>query len=70
MFGISDKYKYIKDFRIKVLNAGKKELNKCSPYTFDYEMNKTGRAFTSITFYPKFQPQFRDELLEKKSLQK
>jgi len=70
MFGITNKYKYIKDFRIYVLDAGKKELDKCSPYTFDYEMNKTGRAFTSVTFYPKFQPQFRDSELEKRELQK
>jgi len=48
----------------------KKELDKCSPYTFDYEMNKTGRSFTSVTLYPKYQPQFRDSELEKKDLQK
>jgi len=33
-------------------------------------MNKTGRKFTSVTFYPKKQPQFRDESLEKHDLQK
>lgn len=70
MFGVSNKYKYIKDFRIKVLETAKRELDKCSPYTFDFEMNKTGRAFTSVTFYPKFQPQFRDSELEKRELQK
>jgi len=70
MFGIADKYKYSKDFRIKVLDVAKKELDRCSPYTFDYEMNKTGRAFTSATLYPKYQPQFRDPDLEKKNLQK
>lgn len=70
MFGLSDKYKYVKDFRIKVLDMAKKELDKCSPYTFDYEMNKTGRAFTSVTFYPIYQPQFRDSDLEKRELQK
>jgi len=70
MFGIIDKYKYIKDFRIKVLETAKRELDKCSPYTFDFEMNKIGRAFTSVTLYPKYQPQFRDSDLEKRELQK
>lgn len=70
MFGISDKYKENKDFRIKVLETAKRELDKCSPYTFDFEMNKTGRSFTSVTFFPKHQPQFRDSELEKRELQK
>lgn len=69
MFGITGKYKFVKDFRIKVLDAAKKELDKCSPYTFDYKMNKTGRAYTSVTFLPKYQPKFRDEALESKQLQ-
>lgn len=33
-------------------------------------MNKTGRAFTSVTFYPKYQDRFRDPELEKHNLQK
>jgi len=70
MFGISDKYKLVGHFKVKVLDMAKKELDKCSPYTFDYEMNKTGRSFTSVTLYPKFQPQFRDDTLEKHELQK
>lgn len=69
MFGISDKYTYVKDFRVKVLDAAKKELDKCSPYTFDYTMNKLGRAYNSVTFYPKYQPKYRDESLESKALQ-
>lgn len=67
---IEGKYKYIKDFRIKVLDAAKKELDKCSPYTFDYEMRKTGRAFTAVKFFPKYQPKFRDVNLEIVELQK
>lgn len=70
MFGIADKYKLVGHFKVKVLDMAKKELDKCSPYTFDYEMNKMGRSFSSVTLYPKFQPQFRDELLETKNLQK
>lgn len=70
MFQISDKYDRVNDFRKYVLDIAKRELDKCSPYTFNYEMNKTGRKFTSVTFYPKFQPQFRDTDLEKHELQK
>lgn len=70
MFQISDKYERVNDFKKKVLDTAKRELDRCSPYTFNYEMNKTGRKFTSITFYPKFQPKFRDQELEKGDLQK
>lgn len=70
MFQIENKYERVNDFKKKVLDISKRELDKCSPYTFDYEMNKTGRSFTSVTFYPIYQPQFRDSDLEKKDLQK
>jgi len=70
MFGIADKYARISQFQSKVLDTAKRELDKCSPYTFDYKMNKTGRSFTSVTFLPKYQPQFRDDSLEKHELQK
>lgn len=70
MFQIADKYDRVNDFKKKVLDIAKRELDKCSPYTFTYEMNKTGRKFTSVTFYPKYQPRFRDDSLEKHELQK
>ncbi|MFV0364863.1 MAG: replication initiation protein [Suipraeoptans sp.] len=70
MFQIHDKYERVNDFKKYVLGIAKRELDKCSPYTFNYEMNKTGRKFTSVTFYPKYQPQFRDTDLEKHELQK
>jgi len=70
MFQISDKYDRVNDFKKYVLDIAKRELDKCSPYTFSYEMNKTGRKFTSVTFFPKQQPQFRDTELEKHELQK
>jgi len=70
MFQIVDKYDRVNDFKKYVLDIAKRELDKCSPYTFSYEMNKTGRKFTSVTLYPKYQPQFRDEELEKHELQK
>jgi len=70
MFQISDKYKKTNDFVKRVLDAAKKELDRCSPYTFAYQMNKVGRSFTSVTIFPKYQPQFRDDSLEKHELQK
>ncbi len=70
MFQIVDKYDRVNDLKKYVLDIAKRELDKCSPYTFNYEMNKTGRKFTSVTFYPKQQPQFRDTDLEKHELQK
>lgn len=70
MFQIADKYERVNDFQKRVLDVAKKELDKCSPYTFDYQINKVGRKFTSVTFFPKQQPKFRDESLEKHELQK
>jgi len=70
IFGVTNKYNKISHFKKRILDMAKKELDKCSPYTFTYEMNKVGRSFTSVTFYPKYQPQFRDEELEKHDLQK
>lgn len=70
MFQLRHKYERVNDLRKYVLDIAKRELDKCSPYTFSYEMNKTGRKFTSVTFYPKYQPQFRDDDLEKRELQK
>jgi len=72
MFGIVDSkaYNKLSNFKSRILETAKRELDKCSPYTFDYQMNKTGRAFTSVTLYPKYQPQFRDVELDKKDLQK
>jgi len=70
IFQIRDKYKKINDFIKRVIEPAKTELDKCSPYTFDYKMNKNGRAFTSVTLYPKYQPKYRDEDLESHNLQK
>jgi len=52
MFQISDKYKLVADFRRKVLDRAKKELDKKSPFSFNYKMIKTGRKITHILFTP------------------
>lgn len=68
MFCITDKYKLFADFRRKVLDSAKKELDSCSPYTFDYEFIKEGKKVTTIVLYPIHQPQFEDPELVKDSL--
>lgn len=69
MFKISDKYKLVSDFMRKVIEVAKRELDEKSPYSFEYKINKSGRKFHSITFIPKFQPQYQDEDLERQRLQ-
>lgn len=70
MFGIADKYSRVNDFFRKVIIPAKKELDEKSPYSFDYEPKKMGRAFHSILFFPKYNPKNRDTNLEKRDLQK
>lgn len=70
MFQIQNKYKQVNDFIKRVIEPAKKELDEKSPYTFEYKINKKGRAYHSITFFPIYQPQFRDDDLERKDLQK
>lgn len=70
MFGLEKKYKNVNDFIRYVIVPAKQELDEKSPYTFDYEINKKGRAFHSVTFFPIYQPQYRNENLETKDLQK
>ena len=70
MFNVSDKYKLTGGFIQKVIEPAKKELDKCSPYTFHYEPIKTGRKITGIRFVPIHQPQFEDESLKKQKVLK
>lgn len=69
-FRIEDKYKNSpSNFLKKVIIPAKKELDEKSPYSFDYQTQKTGRKITSILFIPKYIPQNQDQEKEKKSLQ-
>ncbi|WP_313387115.1 replication initiation protein [Chishuiella sp.] len=70
MFQINDKYSRINDFFRYVIEPAKKELDKCSPYTFRYDPIKTGRKITGIRFIPIHQPQFEDESLKKQKAMK
>lgn len=70
MFQIQDKYAKVNDFFRYVIEPAKKELDKASPYSFEYKPIKTGRKITSIKFYPVYQPQNRDMRIEAKKLKK
>ncbi len=63
MWGLVDKYKKVDDFIKNTIVAAKEELDKVSPYSFEYSLNysksaevnkgRKGRpAITSITFHP------------------
>lgn len=71
MFGIENKYQgRPNNFINKVVVPAQKELTKHSPYSFKYDVIKTGRSITMLTFKPYFIPKNRDENLEQKELNK
>jgi hypothetical protein len=70
MFGVEKKYKLNADFIKRCIENPKKELDKKSPYSFTYKINYLGRKSNSITFYPVFKPESRDENIEQHDLQK
>ena len=63
MWGLTEKYKKVDDFVKNTIVAAKEELDRVSPYSFDYVLNRAksaevnkgrkGRpAITSVTFFP------------------
>lgn len=63
MWGLTEKYKKVDDFIKNTIVAAKEELDRVSPYSFDYILNaaksaevnkgRKGRpAITSVTFFP------------------
>lgn len=70
MFSLTDKYHRINSFITNVIDSAKNELDSVSPYSFTYKVNKRGRSYHSITFYPVFNPSNRDDSLESLDLQK
>lgn len=70
MFGVQDKYKRNPDFVKRIIEPAKKELDAKSPYSFEYKVLKMGRSFHALKLYPKYQPEHRDEALEKHELQR
>lgn len=70
MFGLSDKYKNNGDFKIKVIDVAKEELDKKSPYSFTYKIRNKGKKIIGFTFYPVLIASNRDPVLEQKRLKK
>lgn len=70
MFKIENKYKNVNDFVKKVIEPAKRELDKSSPYSFEFQPLKEGRKITQIKFYPIYHPQNRDPRLEEENLKK
>lgn len=67
MFQLENKYRNpqgnlnISMFKRRVLDPAKNELDKCSPYTFDYTLSKDKKI---ISLIPIFQEQFADESMK------
>lgn len=59
-FGVKDKYKLVGHFKTRVLDIAKKELDECSPYSFNYIEIKEGRKVVAFKFFPTFHPDKQD----------
>ena len=68
MFGVADKYSNNSDFIKRILGKCKQELDKVSPWTFNYAPKKEGRAFTSVILFPIEQPNRKDVRLARQAL--
>lgn len=70
MFQVTDKYKLTADFIRYVIEPAKKELDECSPYSFEWSPQKEGKKIVGFCFYSIYQPEHRDNELYKQELQK
>ena len=59
-FKVKDKYSKASDFKRWVLDISKKELDKSSPYSFNYIEAKEGRKVVGFKFFPTFNPDNKD----------
>lgn len=51
-FRLEDKYKQINDLQKRILQTAQEELNKVSPYSFEFKANYVGKKIVSYTFFP------------------
>ena len=63
MFRLEDKYKDVNDFQRRVLRSAREELDRVSPYSFEFIANYVGKKIVSFTFYPIFIAANQDEKL-------
>ena len=66
MFNLVGKYKKPSDFIKRVVETAKIELDKSSPYSFEYNEIKKSNRTESISFHPVYISKNRDPKLEKK----
>ena len=59
-FKVKDKYSKASDFKRWVLDISKKELDKSSPYSFNYIEAKEGHKVVGFKFFPTFNPDNKD----------
>lgn len=52
LFGVKNKYKQTADFRKKVIEPAKRELDESSPYSFNFIEKKEGNKVVGFKFYP------------------
>lgn len=63
MFGVEKKYKLSANFKARVLDVAKKELDDNSPYSFNYKEEKEGRKVIGFTLFPTYNPDKKDPTL-------
>jgi len=64
MFSLGeDKYKLTADIKRKILDPSKKELDRISPYSFEFVPNFEGNKIVSYTFYPVYISENEDQKL-------
>lgn len=66
-FRLQGKYDRVNDFRRKVLDVAKKELDEYSPYSFVAKEEKAGRKVIGWTLYPVFFEDREDPALQEQS---
>lgn len=66
-FGLQGKYKLVKDFRKKILDVAKKELDEYSPYSFVAKEEKAGKKVIGWTLFPVFYEDREDRVLQEQA---
>ena len=70
MFRIKpNQYKLTANFKMRVLDVAKKELDAVSPYSFNYIDVKNGRKVVAFKIFPTFNPDNKDSALYEQELQ-
>lgn len=66
-FYLQGKYEKVNDFRRKVIDVAKKELDESSPYSFVAKEEKAGKKIIGWTFFPVFYENREDPALQEQA---